>query len=115
MDETVDPHERIKKAVKWGMHQILATEADVNAKDEDGRTPLHLAVVSANRDVYQLLVDKGANVNAKDRDGRTPLHLAVESADADVIKFLLDKGADINAKDDKSGFTSLERAVRFGK
>ncbi|MFC1765249.1 ankyrin repeat domain-containing protein [Planctomycetota bacterium] len=114
-DETVDPNERIKKAAKWGMLQNLAKEADVNAKDENGRTPLHFAVESAKNVIIEVLLDKGANINAKDKDGRTPLHLAAESADEDMIELLLDKGANINVKDDKSGFTALHHAVRLGK
>ena len=114
-DETVDPNERMKKAARWGIPQILAKEADVNAKDEDGRTPLHWAVESADEDAVDSVLLMGANTNAKDKDGRTPLHLAVESADERIIKLLLDKGADINAKDDKRRFTALHYAVKLGK
>ncbi|MFC1763742.1 ankyrin repeat domain-containing protein [Planctomycetota bacterium] len=111
-DETVDPNERIKKAAKWDMPQILAKEADVNATDEDNRTPLHLAIKSANKVFSELLLGKGANINAKDKDGRTPLHLAVESADEDVVELLVSKGADISAKD-KDDRAPLHLAVEL--
>jgi hypothetical protein len=71
-DETVDPNKRIEKAAKWRMPRILAKEADVNSKDEDGRTPLHWAVESGNKVIIEFLLGKSANINAKDRDGRTP-------------------------------------------
>jgi ankyrin repeat protein len=84
---------------------LLVKGADVNAKDKDGSTPLHLA---DNEDVVKLLLAKGADVNAKDKDGRTPLHLAV-AKDTDIVKLLLAKGADVNAKD-KNGSTPLHLA-----
>jgi len=106
-DETVDPNERIKKAAEWGLPSILAKEADVNAKDEDGRTPLHLAVESANRDIIQLLLDKGADINAKDeKSGSTALHYAVRFSKRETAELLIARGADINARD-KQGHTPL--------
>jgi ankyrin repeat protein len=45
---------------------LLAKEADVNAKTDDGRSALMLASGNGNRDVVQALLAKGANPNAKD-------------------------------------------------
>ncbi|MFP3033743.1 MAG: ankyrin repeat domain-containing protein [Wolbachia sp.] len=59
---------------------------NVNAKDKDGRTPLHVAAEHNNtHEISQLLIEKAANVNAKDKDGKTPLDLAIQ---ADVRNFL---------------------------
>ena len=61
-----------------------ADGADVNAKKEDGQTPLHSAVVAAldsgDKEVVELLITNGADVNAKVVSGRkqgmTPLDAA---------------------------------------
>jgi ankyrin repeat protein len=57
------------KAVK----QHLAAGTDVNAKDNDGWTPLHKAAWGGHKEIAELLIAKGADVNANDIIGRTPL------------------------------------------
>ena len=56
---------------------LLANKAEVNAKDNFGRTPLHYGGVFGHKDVAELLLANKAEVNAKDNDGETPLHMAV--------------------------------------
>jgi hypothetical protein len=45
----------------------------VFSKDNDGRTPLHLAAMKGYKDVAALLLANKAEVNAKDNKGQTPL------------------------------------------
>ena len=83
----------------------LAKGADVNAKDKEGKSPLHYAERKA---VAELLLAKGADVNAKDNEGKTPLHCATRK---DTVELLLATGADVNAKDN-GGETPLHCAER---
>ena len=53
--------------------QHLAAGAEVNAKDEDGWTPLHLAAKEGHKEIAELLIDKGADVNAGEEEAYTPL------------------------------------------
>ena len=58
---------------------LLAAGADVMARDENGKTPLHWAAeygTSAN--ILALLAD-GADGKAKDENGKTPWDLAQEN------------------------------------
>jgi ankyrin repeat protein len=55
---------------------LLAKGANVNAKINDGFTPLYEAASNGQKDVTELLLAKGADVNAKDNDGKTPLQVA---------------------------------------
>lgn len=72
----------------------------VDAVDDDGRTPLHRAIDLGAEDLAVSLVDDGADVNRRDRWGNTPLWRAVYHApgtDA-IIASLLEHGADPAAK-----------------
>ena len=85
----------------------MAAGADVNAKDENGWTPLHHAATWDSKEIVELLIAKGADVNAKNDDESTPLHYAETK---EVAELLIAKGADVNAKDE-DGETPLYYAI----
>jgi ankyrin repeat protein len=91
------------KAAKKGnieaAKQALADGADVNAKVEEGWTPLHLAAENGHKEIIELLIAKGADVNAKGRWGSTPLLLAALYGHKEVVELLISNGADVNARD----------------
>nr|5AQB_A Chain A, 3G61_DB15V4 [synthetic construct] len=91
---------------------LMANGADVNALDEVGWTPLHLAAWG-HLEIVECLLKNGADVNAADIDGYTPLHLAAFSGHLEIVEVLLKYGADVNA-DDQAGFTPLHLAAIFG-
>ena len=96
--------------------QLLKQGADVNTKDEDGRTALMEAVGSINigcTETVRTLIDAGADVNAKNKNGSTALMWAVIFPRTEVVKALIDAGADVNAKN-KYGETALMSAESSG-
>jgi ankyrin repeat protein len=92
---------------------LLANKADVDAKDNTGRTPLHLAADRDHKDVAELLLASQADVNTKANDGSTALHLAAFKGREDVVELLLANKAEVNAKD-RDGMMPLHYAEANG-
>ncbi|MDR1385877.1 MAG: ankyrin repeat domain-containing protein [Planctomycetaceae bacterium] len=79
--------------------RLWAKEDIVNARDDNGLTPIHYATRYSQIGVLKFLVEKGADVNAESNDGETPIYVAAAlSSKVDVLKFLVEKGADVNVK-----------------
>ena len=55
---------------------LLEKGADVNAKRNDGWTPLHWASCENHIEIAELLLKAGAYLNAETNDGETPFDLA---------------------------------------
>ena len=81
--------------------------ANVNARDDDGNTPLHETFLT---DVEEELLKLGANVNARNKDGETPIFTNV---DEEAIPLFLKHGADLTIRN-KKGQTVVEAAAEKG-
>lgn len=83
------------------MKVLLEYEADKEARDEYGATPLLRAVSSSDIEVVRFLLDNGANKEARDKRGRTTLIAASsrELDDYEMVSIFLDAGVDKNARD----------------
>ena len=77
--------------------QSITDGEDVNAKNVDGYTPLHVAAASGQKEIAELLIAIGADLNAKDNNGVFPLHLAATYGQTEIVELLIAKGTDVNA------------------
>ncbi len=84
---------------------------NLNKKDENGETALHLAVANNDPLAIKMLVKEGAVVDAVNKDGDTPLHLAVKKRKASAFKELIEQNADVNARN-AAGNTPLHQAIK---
>ena len=77
---------------------LLYHHADIDSRDCDMRTPLHLAAWVGCVEMVDLLLNYGADINAIDLDDNTPLHYAVLHNDTEAAKALSARGADTQLK-----------------
>lgn len=75
---------------------LLSYGVNVESRDFEGRTPLH---VTTQPEVVETFLKLGADVNAQDKKGQTPLHLAAMGDNGALIDLLIWYGADINIID----------------
>ena len=94
---------------------LIENKADVNLADNDGRTPLFMAVQCKGKvPVMELLISNGAEVNSNEKVlGLTPLHMAALEGKKELAKCLLDHGAEINQQN-KDGESPLFSAADSG-
>ncbi len=78
---------------------LISNNADVNAKDQYGRSPLTLAAMYGHVGAGITLIDNGADVHATTLNGITPLMGAAINCHAAVCLALFSRGADVNTKD----------------
>lgn len=89
---------------------LLNAGANVNLADNDGDTPLILAVKREEVRVVDLLLVKKPNLDLRDAYGMTALHWAVTEGNVLMVKLLLGAGAHPDIPDER-GFTPLMRAT----
>jgi len=85
--------EQMKKDYTKIAKLLIASGADVNAKDEDKKTPLYYAALNGNTDMVKVLLESGAEVNAKDEGGRTAYIIACDRGNIETANVLLKAGA----------------------
>jgi ankyrin repeat protein len=66
---------------------------DLECQDNEGHSPLHLAVEGGHIETVEVLINRGANVNARSNRGATPLYMAKAIGYDDISQFLVDRGA----------------------
>lgn len=86
---------------------------DLNVLNDNGFTPVHLAIRNKNLAIVHLLEKKSSAMNvpiyekSETKNGNTALHLAVEVGSFDIVKHILKhKRVDVNMKN-LSGHTAL--------
>jgi hypothetical protein len=128
----VNPIEFINgKAIAEAQHAIalgivellLSKKALIDARTNDGRTPL-IEAAAKSAIISRLLIDRGADINARDENGITPLHMAA-AGDIELVRYLVRKGANTSPRTGADycaiggslfpgGTTPLGVAIRYG-
>ncbi|XP_022743857.1 ankyrin repeat domain-containing protein 2A-like [Durio zibethinus] len=76
-----------------GLKTALASGADKDEEDSEGRTALHFACGYGEVKCVQILLEAGATVDALDKNKNTALHYAAGYGRKDCVALLLENGA----------------------
>lgn len=80
------------------MVSTLLTTDRARIADDEGRSPLHIAVLlNMSVSKLEIIVNQGGRINSVEREGRTPLRLAVDMDNWEAAKYLVGAGSDIFA------------------
>ena len=72
---------------------LSRAKIDINQVDENGRTPIHEAVISGSEVVVQSLIRNLVQLSILDSSGRTPLMYAAAGQNSGIVKALVRAGA----------------------
>lgn len=78
---------------------LLENKADINALNEDKKTPLHLAIEHGSEALAAFYLEKGADALAVDSSGNTPLEIACYNGMPKIAEALIKKGAKTDKRD----------------
>ncbi|XP_023408960.2 unconventional myosin-XVI [Loxodonta africana] len=68
---------------------FLSSGGNVNEKNDEGVTLLHMACASGYKEVVSLILEHGGDLNIADNQYWTPLHLAAKYGQTTLVKLLL--------------------------
>ncbi|XP_057207977.1 nuclear factor NF-kappa-B p100 subunit [Triplophysa rosa] len=104
-----------KRALVFVIARRMATLRKLDAKDLEGKTPLHLAAERNQHFMVSDLVSLGAHINEKDKYGKTCVHLSAENGYIRVLEVLKDfmkSGVYVNLEErDVNGLSALQCAA----
>ncbi|MFM6933109.1 MAG: ankyrin repeat domain-containing protein [Novosphingobium sp.] len=100
-------HVVIKRRDMGWLRYLLSNQADVNIRNNQGTTPLWLAVNTSFTDGALELIARGAKVNDPGPAGETPLISSVHQKNLELARALIAAGADAN-KADNSGRSAVD-------
>ncbi|MDR3646812.1 MAG: ankyrin repeat domain-containing protein [Candidatus Babeliales bacterium] len=87
--------------------------AEINAVDEQGNQPIHIAALSQQMGIIEFLLTQNVPIDTKNGIGQTALHLMAIKGTQPNIKKLLDMGAGINCRDTLKNLTPLHTAIFY--
>jgi ankyrin repeat protein len=108
-------HEAVRQGDVAGVNRIIESDRSaLNARDENGYTPLYTAATYNKLPTVRLLVKEGADPRIANNWGDEPIHQAAYFGTVEMVSLLLERGIDVNQRG-SSQRTPLHQAASTGK
>lgn len=85
-----DKHAVFDAVPQEAVRVLIRHSADVNARDKNWQTPLHVAAANNALRCAEVIIPLLSSVNVSDRGGRTALHHAALNGHTEVLQRLAD-------------------------
>ncbi|XP_072043178.1 rabankyrin-5-like [Amphiura filiformis] len=97
-EEAHDGQGPLHRACEWGLEQVVQClvehQADVNAKDTEGKAPIHIAISNQHPTIINLLMSHPMlDLTVRDRNGLTPFAAAMTFKNNKAAQAILDREA----------------------
>ena len=105
-------HYAVQKKHADVVQVLIDAGADIETRNDDGRSPLHVVSISGELTTVKMLVKAGADVRATDANRATCLMVAAYYGHTDTVRYLLGlPEVDLNHQD-SNNHTALHYAVQ---
>ncbi|OUM65740.1 hypothetical protein PIROE2DRAFT_41389 [Piromyces sp. E2] len=89
-----------------------ANKNHLNAKNNQGKSPLIYACEHGNEIIVEFLVDSNTDVDIEDQQGNTPLNISIKESNERLVHFLIKHDVNI-FKEDKEGYIPLNYILKY--
>ncbi|XP_064118603.1 rabankyrin-5-like isoform X2 [Macrobrachium nipponense] len=116
-DEAKDLQTPLHLCCSWGLEETVQTllehGAKVNAKDAEGKTPLHYAIENCHTNIIALLLSHPAlDLSVRDNAGVTPFAAAMSRKNNKAAQAILNREPKAAEQYDHKGFNFLHIAIQ---
>ena len=94
--------------------KLAVTKSSLDARDSNGRTPLHVATFARQREAIRALAKAGADPNLLDHDRYDAVTIASVADDEETLRTLLSLGASARQVTSRYDGTALIAAAHLG-
>ncbi|KAL4234964.1 hypothetical protein ACF0H5_006605 [Mactra antiquata] len=108
-EEIDDKRLETEKKMLTDLKKLAAEKGNLEYRDKNWATPLHVAAANGYLDVVEFLINQHVSMEVRDEDGWLPIHAAACWLQPEVIEILVKSGGDIDAKT-RSGETPFDLA-----